>query len=509
MNKTSQLRTGVVLSYLNLAISSIIPFVYTPVMLGILGQAEYGLYSLAHSVVGYLSLLNFGFGTTIVRYLSKYRAEGNTEAFRNTFGFFLMLYSGLGLAILSGGAILSVNVGSIFAQGLLPGEIETMRVLVLIMALNLAMSFPASIFTSVVASCERFTFQVGMNILATVAAPVANLIALYLGYGAVGMTVAATITQLITAPINMVYCFRALNVRPTFAQLPGMLIREMLGFSVFVFIGTLVDMLFWATDKVILGMLASTVAVAVYNIGGTFNTIITQLSTVISGVLVPRITGMVITNTPKEEWTNLLIRIGRLQFLIIALIVSGFSVFGQSFIGLWAGPEYADAFWVAVLTMFPLCIPLIQNAGLSIVVAQNKHQFRAIVYLIIAIANVISTYLVVPSMGIIGAALCSCVSYLLGQGLIMNIYYYKVTGLDIPRFWKNILKMAVIPALMMIAGLMLNRVVVMDNWLTFFAGVVLFTAVYAVLMYCFAMNDYERDIIRKPIQKILRIVKRK
>ena len=503
MRKNNQLRTGVVLSYLNLAISSIIPFVYTPVMLSILGQAEYGLYSLAHSVVGYLSLLNFGFGTTIIRYLSKYRAEKNTDAFQKTFGFFVLLYSGLGLVILLGGSGLAISVDSIFDQGLTSDEIATMRILVMIMALNLAMSFPSSVFTSVVASCEHYTFQVGMNILSTIAAPVGNLIALYLGYGAIGMTVAATVTHLIIAPINIFYCFRILNTRPIFSRLPGALIREMLGFSVFVFMGTLVDMLFWATDKVILGMLASTVAVAVYNVGGTFNTIVTQLSIVISGVLVPRITGMVITNTPKEEWSNLFIRVGRLQFLIIGLIVSGFSVFGRVFIGLWAGPAYADAFWVAVLTMFPLCIPLIQNTGLSIVTAQNKHQFRAIVYLLIAIANVISTYLIVPYIGIIGAALCSCISYLLGQGLIMNIYYYKVTGLDIPRFWGNILRMAVIPGMMIAAGLFILKRITLDGWIPFLAGVVIYTGIYALLMYGFVMNDYEKDIIRKPIQKLL------
>jgi hypothetical protein len=112
-------------------------------------------------------------------------------------------------------------------------------------------------------------------------------------------------------------------------------------------------------------------------------------------------------------------------------------------------------------------------------------------------------------MGIIGAALCSCVSYLLGQGLIMNIYYYKVTGLDIPLFWRNILKMAIIPALMLVAGLLLSRVIVIDSWLTFLAGVCLFTLIYALLMYRFAMNDYEKDIIRKPLQKILKVLRRR
>lgn len=505
----NQLRSGVMLSYLNLAISFVIPFVYTPLMLRMLGQAEYGLYALSHSVIGYLSLLSFGFGSTIVRYLSKYRAEGDRKAEEECFGFFLLLYGILGLLVMLGGVILSANAEDVFAKGLSGAEIGKLKLLALIMAFNTALSFPLSVFSSMAIAHERYFFRKSVDMVSTVAAPLANLVALYLGFASVGMALAATTIQFLLAPISIVYCFRKIKIRPRFARLPGPLIREMLGFSVFVFIGTLVDMLFWATDKVILGMLASAVAVAIYNVGGTFNNIVMQLSTSISGVLVPRITGMVITNTPKEEWTNLFIRIGRLQFFIIGLIVSGFSVFGQVFIQLWAGVDYADAFWVALLTMYPLCIPLIQNTGLSIVVAQNKHKFRSIVYLIIAILNVISTYLIVPYMGIIGAALCSCVSYLLGQGLIMNIYYYKVTGLDIPRFWKNILKMAIIPAGMLVAGLLLNRVIVIDNWLTFLAGVMLFTAVYAVLMYLFAMNDYEKDIVRKPIQKVLRVLKRK
>lgn len=508
MKENNQLRSGVYLSYINLALSMLIPFFYTPIMLDMLGQAEYGLYSLANSVVGYLSLLSFGFGTTIVRYLAKYRAEEKTREVERTYGFFLLLYSALAVLVLLGGVLLSGSVDAIFDRGLLPQEQEKTRILVLIMAFNTALSFPLSVFSSVAIAHERYFFRKIMDILATVAAPLANLVALYLGYASVGMTLAATIVQLLMAPVSILYCSRVLHLKPRFARMPVELLREMIRVSFFHFLGAIVDMLFWATDKVILGMLASSVAVAVYNVGATFNNMVVSLSTSISGVLVPRITGMVVTQQPKEEWSALFIRVGRLQFIIIALIVSGFSVFGQAFIRLWAGPEYADAFWVAILTMFPLCIPLIQNTGISFVTAQNKHRFRSIVYLIIAVLNVISTYLIVPYMGIVGAALCSCVSYLLGQGLIMNIYYYKVTGLDIPLFWKNILKMAIIPALMLIAGLLLSRFVALNNWFTFFIGVVLFTVVYSVLMYCFAMNDYEKDVLRKPLKRILRFIRR-
>ena len=229
-----------------------------------------------------------------------------------------------------------------------------------------------------------------------------------------------------------------------------------------------------------------------------------NLSTSISGVLTPRVTGMVVKETPKVELSNLFIRVGRLQFIVIALIVSGFTVFGQAFIGLWAGTNYLGAYWVAILTMFPLCVPLIQNTGLTIITAQNKHQFRSIVYLIIAIINVVSTYIVVPYLGIYGAAACSCIAYIVGQGIIMNLYYYKVTKINIPLFWKNILKMAIIPVGMMILGLIITRIYTINSWFTFISGVVLFTGIYALLMYKFSFNEYERQLFSSPFRKIVK-----
>lgn len=499
----NQLRSGVYLSYLNLAISCIIPFFYTPIMLKMLGQSEYGLYSLANSVVGYLSLLSFGFGSTIVRYLSKYRAENDRDGFENTYGFFLILYGILAVAVIIGGIFISFNVSSIFSQGLDTDEVQKMKILVLIMAFNTAISFPFSVFSSVVITYERYFFRKMLDVILTVATPIGNLIILYLGYNSVGMALIGTLIQVIYFFVLAVYCYRILCVKPHFQKMNRGLLREMIGFSFFVFVGSIVDMLFWATDKVILGMLASSAAVAIYNVGCTFNNMVMSLSTSISGVLVPKITEMVVTNTNKTEWTELFIKVGRIQFLIIALIVSGFSVFGQSFVRLWAGTEYLDAFWVAVLTMFPLTIPLIQNTGISIITAQNKHRFRSLIYLAIAILNVVATYLIVPYRGIIGAAMCSCVSYVLGQGLIMNIYYYKVVGLDIPMFWKNILHMAVIPSAMIAAGILMKRFVLIDNWISFLLCVIIYTIIYVVLMYCFAMNDYEKDIIRKPLKKII------
>ena len=503
-NQVNQLRTGVLLSYVNLGISCIIPFLYTPVMMHMLGQAEYGLYCLANSVISYLTLLSFGFGSTIIRYISKYRAEKNKEAVCRTFGFFLQLYIFLGILVFVVGLVISNNVEVIFRKGLTVAEIDKIHILIIIMAFNTALSFPMSVFSSIITSYERYVYRKLIDMISTIAAPIFNLVTLYMGFASIGMSIASTILQILMLPLNVIYCFKILKINPKFKRIPYSLIKEMLGFSFYVFLGTIVDMLFWSTDKVILGMLASSTAIAVYNIGGTFNNMVISLSTSISGVLTPKITGMVATDVSKEQFTELFIRIGRLQYFVIALIISGFSVFGQSFIQLWAGSEYADAYWIAILTMFPLCIPLIENTGLSIVIAQNKHKFRSIVYLIIAVLNVVSTYFVVPYLGGIGAALCSCIAYLVGQGVIMNIYYYRVTKINIPLFWKNIGRMSIVPRSMLLLGIKIKKKIILNRWSLFLISVVIYSLIYCIIMYKFVLNHYEKDIVRKPLLVIKR-----
>ena len=71
----NELKAGSIITYINLIISTIIPLLYTPIMLRMLGKAEYGLYGIANSVIGYLTLLNFGLGSAVNRYVIKFKVE--------------------------------------------------------------------------------------------------------------------------------------------------------------------------------------------------------------------------------------------------------------------------------------------------------------------------------------------------------------------------------------------------------------------------------------------------
>ena len=255
-------------------------------------------------------------------------------------------------------------------------------------------------------------------------------------------------------------------------------------------------------------MLAGSAAITIYNIGGTFNSMLLSLSTSISNILTTRITTMVAQSATDEELTSAFIKIGRIQFIIVALIVSGFTVFGQSFIRLWMGERYVLAYWITVLTLFPLCIPMIQSIGISIITAKNKHRFRSVVYCVIAVINVISTYFAIPKYGAVGAAFCSCVAYLLGQGLIMNIYYWKEIHIDIPLFWRNILKMSVLSIAMILVGLLITRHISINSWITFFSLVLVYSLIYFLLTYFINMNKYEKSLCRAIIRSLFKRVRK-
>ena len=372
------------------------------------------------------------------------------------------------------------------------------------MTVSTAISFPVSVLSSVSIAYEKYIFRKMVDMVATIAAPILNLFVLFMGYASIGLAMIGLITQVLYGIIFTLYCKQKLNIVPRFKNMPFYMAKEILGFSVYVFASSIIDMLYWATDKVLIGAVLGTVAVAVYNIGGTFTAMLQNMSSAISGVFGTRVNMMVFGNQPMEKLSELLIRIGRLQYYIVSLILSGYIVFGQIFIDVWAGKSYSQAYVIGLLTMVPLAVPLIQSIAFSVISAQNKLKFRTIVYAVIAVLNVIGTILVMPKFGIIGAATCTAVAFVVGNGILMNWYYWKVIKLDIVSFWKNILRISIVPVIMIVAGTAALRVIAIKNlWMVLILGII-YVALFGIASWILEMNVYEKSLVTGMFHKIKR-----
>lgn len=501
----NQLKIGVILNYINLAVGTLIPIFYTPVMLRILGQNEYGLFKLASSVTSYLNLITMGLGSAVSRYLIKAQTEEGKEAEEKILGLFMIVFQIIAGITFIVGTVLTIFLGTWYGDSLSEQELIRMKIIVFILVCNTTLSFQISPYLSIVSTHERFLFQQIMNIISTCVGPILNLVILLFGFASIGMSVSTLVLSIISRSIYIVYIRKVLDIKAQYKGIPTHLIREILVFSFWIFVANIVTQLYNSTDTVMIGTVPNlgTRGVAVYNVGSTFMSMTFSMTVGISSILSPKANKMVFSGASNTELTDLTIRIGRLQGYIAMLITTGFVAFGRPFIEFYAGTDYADAYWVAVLIMIPNIIPLVQSVCFSIVVARNQHKFRSLVYLGIAILNVIGSWLLLKTrLGIIGAALMTGIATVLGQGFAMNWYYWKKTGLEIGRFWKVLSKQYIIPVFMCMITLLISK------WIDFYsipiliAGIVVYTLIYGILNWLFIMNEYEKNLILVPLNKM-------
>ncbi|MEG0180319.1 MAG: oligosaccharide flippase family protein [Romboutsia sp.] len=505
--KKNELKSGAVLSYLALFLGTFIQILYTPIMLRLLGQSEYGLYTLANSVIGYLGVLDFGLGNAIVRYTAKYRVLEDKDGEYNLNGMLVIVYSIIALIVIGAGYVIIANIQNIFSNSLSIEEQGTIKTLIMIMVFNMAISLPFGIFGAIVTAYEKFTFQKILGIVRSIINPFVMLPLLFMGYKSVGMIVATTTINIIYISVNVYYCFRVLKIKIKFNNIDLLLFKEIFGYSFFIFLNMIVDKIYWGTDQLILGVVSGTTMVSIYAIGSQFNTYYMSFSTAISGVFLPRITQMITKNASDEEISDLFIKIGRVQYIILSFIICGFILIGQDFISIWAGSGYDTSYYIALVVMIPLTIPLIQNLGITILQAKNMHQFRSNLYIGIAILNVIISIPLAKALGGFGCALASGICFFIGNGIIINIYYYKKINIDIPSFWSNIMSMSVPVVISLIFGSIINLLTVGTGFIYLVAKGLIFTIIYGVLMIKIAMNDYEKNLIINPLKKIFRKIK--
>ena len=144
MNSSKQIKLGAIFSYIAIAFNMIAGLIYTPWMIEQIGQQNYGLYTLATSLIT-MFVMDFGMGAAVARFVSRYNAKGDQEGVNNFLGVVYKLY------ILIDAVIFLVLIGvyffiDIIYTNLSLAELETFKVLYIIVTVFSIISLP---FTNV------------------------------------------------------------------------------------------------------------------------------------------------------------------------------------------------------------------------------------------------------------------------------------------------------------------------------------------------------------------------
>lgn len=498
----TQRRIGIMLSYLNLIAKNLVVFIYTPILLRFLGQSEYGLYQMANSIINSLLLLNLGLGSAYIRFYS--RGKDNKKYVSNLNGMYAILFMIISALSMIIGLFLSSNVGFIFKASLTSEELETMKFLMVVLVINIAVSFPSSLFDSYIMAHEQFKFQRSRQLFQTIITPILTIPLLFLGLKSISIVIIQTIVTFLFLFLNINFSIKKLNMEFSFSKLDKNLIREILSFSFFIFLNQIIDQINWNLPNFLLGILEGAKQVAIFAVAIQIKNIFITLSTTLSGVFVPEINKIVSTNDDNNKLTSIMTRVGRIQMIVLLYVLGGFLVLGKYFIEVWAGAEYSVAYNISLFLIVPFVITLIQNTGYEIIRAKNLHRFRAIIEFIFALVNILLTFIFIKIFGLVGSAIGTAITTVIVSGLIMNWYYHFRVGLDMKYFWKIIsstIPMFLIPTISISIAISLLPV---RNFYTFLVYGILYTILYMICYYKIVSNEEERSMMNMLIYKIVR-----
>ncbi|MCR5670843.1 MAG: oligosaccharide flippase family protein [Butyrivibrio sp.] len=498
----NQHKAGVILSYTSEAIKILSSLLYTPIMLRLLGRSEYGLYQLVYSFVAYLGLLSFGFTASYIRFYSIYKKNDDKEQISRLNGMFLTIFCVIATIAIICGAVMILNIHAIFGTKLTESEYGTAKILMTLMVFNLAISFPNSVFTCITSAHEQFFFQRLLVVLNNLLNPFLSLPLLLMGYGSIGMVAVTTVITISKFSVNIWFVLVKLKERFIFNNFDFSLLGNIWKFTFFIFLNQIIDQVNWSVDKFLLGRMMGTTAVAIYGLGGQINTMYVTFSSSISSVFVPRVNKLVVESNDDHKISLLFTRIGRIQFMVLSLIMTGFIFFGKPFMRIWGGEGFEDSYYVALWLIIPVTVPLIQNLGIEVQRAKNKHQARSIVYFLIAIGNVFLSIPLIRYLGPVGAAIGTAVSLFLGNGLFMNWYYANRIGIEIKNFWKSIFTF--VPAFIapVAFGIVIKNFIQIKGIVRLLVWAVLYGTVYFVSMWILGMNDSEKKLITNMFGKL-------
>ncbi len=503
--KINQIRFGALMTYISYGLNVVLTLVSTPLMINMLDQTEYGVYQLMIPLVSCLQVLTFGLGSAYTRYYSIYKTKNDKEKMAKLNGMFITLYSALGLLAAVIGFIMSCFMQQMFPE-MSPESVPLAKTLLRIMSVNMAFSFPVYVFTSHIVVNEAYVFQKTVAALKMILNPIITIPLLFLGFGTKAITVLALCLTIATGIADVIYCFKVLRMPVKFGHFDMTLMKDMGVFTFFVFLSIVVDEINWNSDRIVLGMFKGEEAVAVYGAAAQLNIYFMSMATMLTNVFVPRVHRLIAGGRPDKDVSDVFIKVGRIQFMIMCVIMIGFIAIGEGFMRFYTNESYVEqgAFTIALMLMIPTIVPSIQNLGGEIQQAKNKHAFRSITYLIVAVVNVALSIPLCMRFGGVGAALGTSFTVIVGKGLLMNWYYKKHIGLDIGAFWRAILRILLgmaVPLAVAIAMAVFWEITTVSQLLLGGAGIAVLAC---VCMWTLGMNKDDREMIAGPLLRWLK-----
>lgn len=497
----SEIKAGAILNYTRLFVSLGVGFFLSPFVLSSLGKAEYGIYTIAGTIISWLALCDFGLSASTTKFLSEYQAKGDNDGEAHYLGNVAALFSIIGVVVLIVGLCIYPSLGIIFPR-FSEEELKLYRILYLMILFNTAIMFPGRSMEGIAVSRQRFKVPGIVNNVISIGTTCGSLIVLLMGYKSIALCSVSIAFGLLGMLWNVYFCFKVLGAKMTWNGWDIALCKSMFTVSIWMFLQQLVSSFNFNCGSMIVGSSAGSAEVSIYSYGHMLMNYFLMLSSCIGGLFLPKII-KIVQNSECSVSTLavLMVRVGRYQVIILLLPLLGLIFTGQEFFELWIGKtmggDTEKSWMIATLMSFALFPILVQNLGWQIMIAKNllKHQVKVTIFS--SVGMVILGFILASRYGAIGMAVSSVGASLISFVSLAHLYSFRI-GLPMRKIYAEIYKGICIPVFMisvLVCG-MQYLLSPYSGWTVFFIKVGFLTIIYILLMIWLYLNKEEKDLIQ-------------
>ena len=488
----SEIKTGIILSYLTIVVVNVAGLISTPVIVRALGAEQYGLYLVLGSLIAYIALLDLGMTSTITRFVAKYKAQNDLENEQKFFSIIFRVVSFIVLIMLGLGGILYLNLDSLIQTDILKDDLNIVFALFLFTSIfNLITGFLNGYLTAY----EKFIFLKTTNLVKYLLR-LGIILALFMQFGSIYTLVLMDfVLTLMVLLCTLYYFFKVYPHRFNFSYYDSTFLKELYKYAFWVFVLGLISQIQWQTGQILIGYKIDNTAVAVYGLGILLGTYYGAFSTAVSGVFIARTTYKVYQDNNMQELTQYMVKIGRISAIVLMLILVNFVLIGQHFIRLWVGDEYQQAWFVALLIMLVYTIPLLQAIANQVLDAKKLFQFKAKVYLVCLSLGLLLGYFLIDYHPVYGMVIGLAAGWMISL-IIMTTYYHRFLKLDMIYFFKKLINIFAVSLITVVIGYAIAENVQGDSWLIFACKAALISMLYFALMYKWGISNEERVFVK-------------
>lgn len=501
-SKSGKMFVGASLSYLTFAFSAISGLVYTPWMIAQIGESQYGLYTLAMSMIQ-LFMTDVGLKTAVMGLLSRYYAQRATAKVRSLLGVAYKLYLLIAVIVAIIAGIVFLNIDAIFI-GLTAEEAQTFRIIFIVVAFYSVSTLPCSPFDAILNIKEEFTGLYLCDLIQKVATVALVVVALLLGGDVFALVFANASLGVISNVAKYILVRVKTDAKADFATWDKQLAKEVLGFSGWQAVSQVSENVFSGLTPSILAIVSNSIAVSYYGLASMIGGVLYSLGVVLRKVFMAEVGRVLESDNPRSRFQFLMERVGSLQLCVIGLVFVGFVSLGESFICLWNSPDGVPVLYPCIiLLMVPSILRMVQDIGTTGLIVQGNNRPIAFVNVAMALISTLVLVVFAPTYGALAAGFAVFCGGVF-RVIALQFVFRRNLGVDSLHFASRTFGRWVLPAAA-IGGIFYagSKFVPCDSWALLFAEAAILTVAYAAIMYFTVLLPEDRDRVKRQLGRLM------